>query len=89
MLAVSPELYSRYKNIRSFGVSYWCLPRSLKMDWVILSLSFGRPRDLRQLFNDARSDGLCCVMRGKINDRAADIVFLLIDRRDAVSFASR
>ena len=46
-------------------------------------------RDLRQLFNDARSDGLCCVMRGKINDRAADIVFLLIDRRDAVSFASR
>ena len=46
-------------------------------------------QDLRQLFNDARPDGLWRVMRGKINDRAADIVFFLINRRDAVSIASR
>ena len=46
-------------------------------------------QDLRQLFENASSDGLWRVMRGKINDRAHDIDFLLIDRRHAVSFASR
>ena len=46
-------------------------------------------QDLRQLFNDARSDGLWRVMRGKTNDRAYDFVFLFIDSRHAVDFASR
>ena len=41
-------------------------------------------QDLRQLFNDALSDGLWRVMRGKTNDRAYDFVFLLIDSRHAV-----
>ena len=46
-------------------------------------------QDLRQLLNDARSDGLWRVMRGKTNDRAYDFVFLFIDSRHAVDFASR
>lgn len=35
-------------------------------------------QDLRQLLNDARSDGLWRVMRGKTNDRAYDLFFFLL-----------